>query len=124
MKIFDEDGKVAQSAMWIATLLLMLSNALIWWAYAEFGYMEQGMFAAVANAVLGIYTLQFPRYFRRIWFYITIFFLFLFYLSSAFVMPAGLPKNVPTSLFLWPFALATIGMDMLVVKLSARVFDR
>lgn len=118
-----KDGKVTGPAMWSAALLLMLANALIWWLYASYGYMEQGMFAAVANSILGVQALQFPKHFKSLWFYIALIFLSLSYFSFAFLMPASLPKGVPTSLFVWPVALVTIGINALIIKIFCKVFD-
>ena len=117
MKFFDEDGKVTGSAMWISALFLMIINGFIWIAFSNYGHMTQGMFAALANAIVGLYALQFPKYFRRLWFWIAISSLILFYLIIAFLMPSGLPKDTPTSLFLWPFALATIGIDFIIIRI-------
>jgi hypothetical protein len=124
MKIFNKDGKISESLTWISVFSLMIIGAPIWVLYDHFGYMTQGMFAVVSNCILWLYALQFPQYFKQRWFYITLIFLSIFYFTFAFLMPGNLPKNSPTSLFLWPFALVTIGIDRLVIRFFARRFEK
>jgi hypothetical protein len=123
LQIYDKNGKLSQSAMWLSVFALMIISAPIWIVYDHFGYMTQGMFAVVSNAILWLYALQFPQYLKRPWFYVILVCLSIFYFTAGFLMPGGLPKNSPTSFFLWPFALVTIGIDRLVIKFFARRFE-
>jgi hypothetical protein len=124
VQIFDENGKISEPGMWLSFFALMITSAQIWVLYDHFGYMTQGMFAVLSNAIFWLYALQFPQYFKRRWFFVILICLSILYFASAFLMPDSLPKNSPTSLFLWPFALVTIGIDRLVIKFFAGRFEK
>ena len=124
MQIFDGNGKLSEWAMWLSVFALMIISAPIWVIYDHFGYMTQGMFAVLSNAILWLYALQFSQYLKRKWFYIILICLSIFYFTVGLLLPSSLPKNTPTSLFLWPVALVTIGIDRLVIKFFARCFER
>jgi hypothetical protein len=124
LKIFDDDGKITQATAWIAGLLLMLMTAPIWWIFAQYGRMTQGMFAAVSNAVLGLQALQYPRYFKAKWLYVLLLVLSISYILLSLLMPNSLPKNTPTSFFLWPFVLITIGINHFMIKICAKALKK
>lgn len=120
MQMIDSDGKFSASAMWLAGLGLSLIFSPVWWLFAHYDRMTQGMFAALADVVLWLYALQFPSFLKRISFYGLLLLVTGIYTAGALLMPDHLPKDSPTSVILWPFTLATIGFDHVAIRLWAK----
>lgn len=111
------------NAMWLAGLMLSLVFAPIWWLFARYGSMTQGMFAAVPNIILWLYALQFQKYLRKKWFYGVLFSISCFYVILALFLPERLPQNIATSVVLWPFVIISIGIDHLILKKASEYFE-
>lgn len=79
------------------------------------------IFGCLSVCILIIYGLQFPAYFKRRWFHAYLIVLSLFYFGVAFLLPNELPRHSPTSFILWPFALVTIALDAIVLRVLVRL---
>ena len=123
MNIFDGKGNVSAPLIWATAAALFCLSLPVIWIYGSYGYQLEGIFACLSVSVLVIYALQFPKYLKRPWLYAYVTMLSAFYFLAALLLPGALPKNTPTSAFLWPFALVTIGIDFLVLRIFVRLFE-
>lgn len=120
----DENYKIKPKWIWIAAAVLFVVSLPVIWLYESFGRQTEGVFGCAAVSVMIIYALQYPLYIRRFWYYVYMVVLGILYLTVALLLPNEIPTNMPTSVFLWPFVLFTVGIDWLVMRLFLLLFER
>lgn len=124
MKILDENGKVMEKWVWLCAIILFLLSLPVISIYSLYGLQSQGIIGCISVCVLAIYALQFPEHLKKNWMWGYILTLSTFYLLTVILLPNILPKNAPTSVVLWPFVLVTVGIDAIMMRVFAKLFDR
>ena len=116
--------KMEDRYVWLIGAALFLASLPIIGLYAYFDRRAQGILSCLSVSVLVIYALQFPQHLGKWWLYVYVAALAVGYLAVSLVLPNELPNKTPTSFVLWPFALVTIGIDAVMLRAFACLFDR
>jgi hypothetical protein len=122
MNFLDAKGKI--TLFWLSVLLAMtfICSLPILWTFDYFDRDAQGIFYCFALNVSLICALQYPVQKIRSWLPYYLLATSVIYLGICCGMPRKLPSNYPTSAFLWPFALVSMGIDFVLIKMFQKKF--